>query len=89
MCYRSCISYSGCGCEVARPTLKCKARIRLEQSPETKAMTSEEALRSKVSCDWESVVEDVQFRYGVCPRCEDLTMEEWREGMGKGGLSKI
>ena len=52
-------------------------------------MTSEEALRSKVSCDWDSVVEDVQFRYGVCPRCEDLTMEEWREGMGKGGLSKI
>lgn len=86
MCYRSCISYCGCGCEVPRPTIKCEARMRLEQTPQTKEMTSEEILRCKVRCDFDSVVEDVQFRFGVCRGCEELPMEDWEKGMGKGGL---
>lgn len=87
MCYRSCISYSGCRCEIPRPTIKCEARMKLEQFPKTKEMTSEEVLRSKVRCDFESVVEDVEFRFGVCPGCEVLSMDDWRKGMGKGGLN--
>lgn len=87
MCYRSCISYSGCGCEVPRPTLKCEERMKLEQNVKTKGMTTEEVTRSKVRCDFESVVEDVQFRFGICPGCEDLSMDDW--GMGKGALGKL
>lgn len=68
--------------------------MRLEQHPQTKEMTSEEIQRSKVRCDFESVLEDVQFQYGACPGCEEVTVEDWWMGMekqviGKGGLGKV
>lgn len=61
--------------------------MKLEQNAKTKEMTTEAVTRSKVRCDFESVVEDVQFRFGVCPGCEDLSMDDWV--MGKGLLGKL
>lgn len=61
--------------------------MKLEQNAKTKGMTTEEVTRSKVRCDFESVVEDVQFRFGVCPGCEDLSIDDWV--MGKGLLGKL